>query len=116
MSDFWSYVFDSEYRQRADIEDLKRRGQAVQRRVRRGLRDLEERVEELELQVGSLALLCRALLSLLREQGTVDPEALAAAVDAIDLEDGVRDGLVTPERLRPREKPKAPAPRRRRRR
>ena len=68
----WEYLFDSEWKQRTDIEALR----AVQTKsgshIRRRAKELEKRVEWLEHEVGELALLCRSLLTLLREGGVVD--------------------------------------------
>jgi hypothetical protein len=61
----------------------------------------EERVEALEKSVGRLALISRALVATLERQGLVDAEVLQQVMDEIDAEDGVVDGMVTPEHLRP---------------
>ena len=61
-------------------------------------------------EVGELALLCRALVHVLGERGGLDPEALRAALERMDAEDGVIDGRVTPEDDRPKpQKPPATA-------
>lgn len=108
----WNYVFDSEYRQRSDIESLKASALAMSRRSRRGNRELRERVEALEDEVAELTLLCRTLLSVLRQSGAVDPAAFEATSRQIDAEDGVVDGKVREPAARP--KKRAPAARRRR--
>lgn len=64
-------------------------------------REVRDRIEALEDQVGELALLCRSLLAILVESGGVDPERFEAVLDRIDLEDGVRDGKVTEARPQP---------------
>ena len=110
----WKYVFDNEYLQRADIESIKSANQ------RRGLRQRQvgaraaRRLDELEEEVEELTLLCRTLLTVLRESGTVDPAAIAETMRKIDLEDGVVDGKVS-ERPKPKPQAKAPESRRRRR-
>ena len=98
--DFWSHMFDNDYRQRADIESLKRL--AKNRRAMRagGIQKIasnDQRIEQLEEQVGELALLCRALLTVLRETSAVDPEHLHRVMERIDAEDGVVDGKITPQ-------------------
>lgn len=110
----WNYVFDNEYRQRSDIEDLKRRSQVTGRSQTRKAKELDRRVDELEEEVGEITLVCRSLLTLLRQSGVVDPTAFEAVMADIDAEDGVIDGRVTPEDKRPksRKPPKAPARRR----
>ena len=118
----WSHVFDNEFRQRADIDALKQKNAGSLNSARRAARKskaLEGRVEELEGELGELTLLCRALLTLLRQEGVIDPAALEAVMTGIDAEDGVLDGKVTPERERPqapkaRKAPKAPRRRPRR--
>lgn len=100
--DFWDHLFDNEYKQRADIESLKRSSLARKRarmRDRQQAQDQQKRIEELEDQVGELALLCRSLLTVLREDGTVQPERFQEVVKRIDAEDGVIDGKITPEKL-----------------
>jgi hypothetical protein len=90
MSTIWDFVFDSEWRQRADIESLKQQANAVRMRMSRTSVHMEERVEHLEQQVSELALLSRALLAVLEKQGGVKPEALQeemrniAGQDALD--------------------------------
>jgi hypothetical protein len=99
--DFWDHLFDNEYKQRADIESLKRSSLARKRgrmRDRQQVQDLQQRIEELEDQVGELALLCRSLLTVLREDGTVQPERFQEVMHRMDAEDGVVDGKITPEK------------------
>ena len=94
----FDHLFDSEYKQRVDIESLKRGAQERRRarsRDRQQLDDQQKRIEELEDQVGELALLCRSLLTVLREDGTVEPERFQQVMEKIDAEDGVVDGKVT---------------------
>lgn len=97
--DFWDHLFDNEYKRRADIEALKRTArQRNQGRMRdfRKLDDQEKRVSQLEEQVGELGLLCRTLLTILRETEIVTPERLQQVMQQIDAEDGVEDGRITP--------------------
>ena len=70
--------------------------QSAAARQRQLATDLAKRIEVLEDQVGELALLCRSLLTVLREDGTVLPERLQAVMRQIDAEDGLVDGKVTP--------------------
>ena len=110
----WKYVFDNEYLQRADIESLKdanrrRRHRQTQSNARAG-----KRLEELEEDVEELTLLCRTLLTVLRESGTVDPAEIAETMRRIDLEDGVVDGKVS-DRQKPKPQARAPKSRRPRR-
>ena len=96
--DFWDYLFDNEYYQRADIQSLKKQSliwKQTQKRDRQQVNDQQKRIEELEDQVGQLALLCRSLLTVLREDGTVKPERLREVMDQIDAADGTVDGKIT---------------------
>lgn len=96
---FWSYVFDNEYRQRSDIEDLRERSRAQQassasrnRHNTAKVRNLEARVEELEEQIGSVQLMNRALLSLVRRRDDWDEDAFKTLIYDLDMEDGKLDG------------------------
>ena len=95
---FWDHLFDNDYRQRTDIEALRRKANTRNSATMRNRRDLEEhhqRIEKLEQHVGELALICRTLMTLLREQGTFSPEELQEVMNRIDLEDGVADGRIS---------------------
>ena len=98
----WKYFFDNELFQRMDIERLEQRSDLLRRQARRAHRQQEDRLDDLEQDFGELALLCRALVAVLKEKGGVDDEALHAALQRIDAEDGVIDGRVTHESERPR--------------
>ncbi len=104
----WKYVLDTEWSQRSDIEALKQRADETRRKLLKRSVKTAERLEELETQVGELALLCRSLLLVLRQKGTIDPDALERVMVGIDLEDGVLDHMVTPKSRRPGAK-KVPA-------
>ncbi len=98
--DLWNLLFDSEYKQRSDIESLKRMArqrQAMQQRDIQSAVDQQQRIAELENHVGELALLCRALLTILREDGTIQPERFQEVMQKIDAEDGHSDGMITPQ-------------------
>jgi hypothetical protein len=106
--DFWTHLFDSEYHQRADIESLQKAAR-VHRMKRfddlKKIESQENRIMQLEDRVGELALLCRSLLTVLRENGTVNPDKMMEAMIRIDAEDGVVDG-----KLNPPEPPEPPTP------
>ncbi|WP_182865721.1 hypothetical protein [Stieleria mannarensis] len=96
--DFWDHLFDNEYKRRADIEKLKRTARArrlARRRTADQIDSQEKRIEQLEDKVGELALLCRSLLTILRENGAVDPQRFQQIMTEIDAEDGVVDGKIT---------------------
>jgi hypothetical protein len=106
----WNYMFDNDMLQRMDLERLRMRAESASRQMRITRRAHDERIEALESEVGELALLCRALMGMLKEQGHFDAAAFNAALDKIDLEDGVRDGRVTPVSERPVPRPPPPPP------
>ncbi|MDF1660874.1 MAG: hypothetical protein P1V97_03835, partial [Planctomycetota bacterium] len=93
----WNYVFDNEYKQRYDIENLRQASNNARRRQSRTQRETKDRVSELEQEVGELALVCRTLLTVLRESGSIDEKRFQQVFKDIDAEDGVIDGRVTPE-------------------
>jgi hypothetical protein len=105
----WNYMFDSDMLQRMDLERLAERASFAEARIRRVARAHGERVEELEREVGEMALVLRALIGMLKEKGGFDAAAFNAAFEKIDAEDGVIDGRVTPEDQRPAP-PRPPAP------
>lgn len=99
--DFWDRLFDNEYKRRADIDSLRKtaRRQGIARyRDREQMDAQEQRIERLEEHVGELALLCRTLLTVLRENESIKPEHFEKVMNEIDAEDGVVDGMITPER------------------
>ena len=106
----WNYMFDNNVLQRMDLERLRSRAADAERQMRSARKAQGDRIEELEHDVGELALLCRALIGMLKEKGDYDPASFSAALDKIDMEDGVKDGRVTPERDRPAQRPSPPPP------
>lgn len=102
----WNHLFDSEWRQRSDIETLKSVSMRQSSKLRQQGRKAEQRLKDLEQEVGELSLICRGLLTLLEQQGTVDPQALQEVLHSIDAEDGVIDGRITPESAQPKLAPK----------
>ena len=98
----FNYLFDNEWRQRSDIEDLRersRRQQYVARREKRRasseIQALEYNVKELQEQVGELQLITRAMHQMLQSQNGWDESRFQKILVELDLEDGVRDGKVT---------------------
>lgn len=87
----FSYLFDTEFSQRSDINHLKRNSEALARKTHSRARKLEQRVEQLEDEVAGLSLFNRTLLALLIERGGIDAEAFAAKLRELDLEDGELD-------------------------
>jgi hypothetical protein len=76
----------------------RQRLQAVQqqRQEESRTRSLEQKVAQLEQDLGHAALTIEALLELLEQSGAVTREALAARIREVDARDGVADGRLTP--------------------
>ncbi len=88
----WDYVFDSEARQRDDINMLKNQSESYSRRYRRQTADMEARIRQLEHEVGVLALLSRSFIALLHKKNLWDAAEFRDICRRIDLEDGKEDG------------------------
>lgn len=93
------YLFDNELLQRMDIEDTRDRLD-LQRRLdhtsRKRLREnVEGRIDQLENDVGQMALFLRTLFRLLAEKGAVTRAEVLEAARAIDAQDGAADGKYT---------------------
>jgi len=82
------FMFDSEYRQRADIEHLKQAIADSAPDLRRVVMPLIERVDRLELT-------CKVLTELIVSKGVATPEELSIVAQQLDLEDGVEDGKLS---------------------
>jgi len=94
VADLWKHLFDSEWKQRDDIESVQSSVTSAMHdnvRLSRQLRAAEDKVERLELVV-------EALVTVLELRGGLDRQELALAIERIDLEDGVVDGRMGPDR------------------
>ncbi len=91
----FDYLFDNEWSQRSDIEELK--SQTADLAGARGVADATQkaRIKQLEEGVGELALLCKTLMRMLLEKGVCTGQEINALMKQLDLEDGVEDGRVT---------------------
>lgn len=90
--DFWSHLFDNDWRQRSDINDLQKRTQRAKTQLFRSQHELRAEVEQLQDQVAGICLFQRTLLSVLTERGLVSPEEFQKKMDQFDAEDGFLDG------------------------
>lgn len=95
----WDYVLTTGMHPRGEVDKL--REQSKKQHLRTSLRrrssnkkitDLNERVEELEEEVGSLQLISRALIALLKENKDWDEEKFKQIIYEFDMEDGQLDG------------------------
>jgi hypothetical protein len=98
---FWKYIFcfDSDLKQRADIDRLVQRSRRHQERAHhKRLQDIkkfsktEQRIHELEGQVGSLQMLSRCLLEILRKKPDWNEDEFKRTLNDMDMEDGIEDG------------------------
>ncbi len=94
----FNYIFDSDWSQRSDIEALKSQnaslvGRSRERRSKEAAN--EARVEELEQEVGELALLCKTMMQILLEKRVCTGQEFEALIADLDAADGVSDGKVT---------------------
>ena len=71
-----------------------------------------DRIESLEKGLGVATLLAQSLAEACIRKGVLKPNEIAAVVDELDLVDGVRDGMLNPEVVRPKS-PASEAKRRR---
>lgn len=96
---FFRYLFDSEWMQRADIDRLEERaGELEYRLLRSGQssRNLETDVSQLRREVSRMMLMLEAIQRTLADKNLCSREDLVRRMQAIDAEDGVVDGRVTP--------------------
>ena len=108
------YLFDSEWRQRSDIEKLKRRNRITVRSAARERGRGRRRVEKLEEEVAELTLVTSALLAHLRAQAGWDEAAFRERFQTLDLEDGELDGKLRKENRGEQQSRPKPVVRRRR--
>lgn len=71
------------------------------RTARKGRVQIRKQVDELEEDLGRIALLCRALAEVCIKKGVLTHNELAAMIGEVDLADGVQDGRLDPKKLRP---------------
>ena len=95
MDSVLNYMFDNDWIQRADIENLKssaRQMQSTEYRMRRKVLNDSQRIGDLEDQVAHLTLINEALLRMLEKKNAFGRDEFRALLVEIDLEDGVHDG------------------------
>jgi hypothetical protein len=90
----WDFIFDSEHKQRSDIEDLK----GVAGRVDASVDGLWEELTRAKRRVAKLELLTEGLIAYLQVKGVLNREELAVMVQRVDLSDGYEDGRIGPDR------------------
>lgn len=90
-----AFFFDSEYRQRRDIQWLKQQLTAA---------PSQAQTQAQAARIDQLELLCAALVELLVAKGVTNPAELRVLMQQVDLADGVEDGRksVSPREASPR--------------
>lgn len=92
------YMFDNDWIQRADIDNLQRNNMMLRSRVARD----GGRIRNLEEEIDHLTLINEALLRMLEKKGVILRDEFRALLVEVDLEDGVHDGkLSKPESASP---------------
>jgi hypothetical protein len=87
--------------QHLDIADNEKAIRTLREKQRDGATELERKASEiakLRQELGRQALAIQCLTRFLIDRGLVNAEELAAFADALDAEDGVRDGQITAAR------------------
>ena len=94
----FDYIFDSEWSQRSDIKALEEQISSLTSGLshkRFSEVEPEDRVTELEQEIGELALLTKTLMRMLLEKGVCTGKEIQDMMHQVDLEDGAADGRVT---------------------
>ena len=96
---FFRYLFDSHWMQRSDIDNLEERAGELEYRVLKGgqaSKNLETDMAHLRRDVSRMMLMLEAIQRTLADKGLCSREDLVRRMQAIDAEDGVVDGRMTP--------------------
>ena len=94
-------MFDNDFFRRDDIEELKKHNKSLSSRVIDSnilSKELQTRVRQLEEDLASLALFNQTLLRMVIEKEVCEAQEFINLLKMIDLEDGVADGKITPQR------------------
>ena len=107
--EFLDYLFDNEYKQRNDIEELKEQSFIVQnsmytdyKKIEKGTKKTDEeisklkkRIAELENNLGTMAMFVKTIKKLLEEKGLFNETEFIKLCKKIDLADGIADNKST---------------------
>lgn len=97
------FLFLGDLGQQFDLEDHRQELARVRRRLeetRTATTDWRRECQRLQRENDDLALYLTALIRLLASKNIVTPDEIRKLAQAIDEEDGVADGRITPERDR----------------
>jgi hypothetical protein len=95
---FFRYLFDNNWMQRADIDNLEERAGELEYRILQSgqsSRNLETDMAHLRRDVSRMMLMLEAIQRTLADKGLCSREDLVQRMQAIDAEDGLVDGKMT---------------------
>jgi len=80
---FWNYVFDNDFLQRQDIENLKTRQASSTHRQMLAQASERHRIHELESEMSGMVLYCQTAVALMIEKGLITREEFARRMNEI---------------------------------
>ena len=80
---FWNYVFDNEFLQRQDIENLKARLANSAHRTHLARSNELHRIQELESEMSGMVLYCQTAVALMIEKGLITREEFTKRMSEI---------------------------------
>ncbi len=95
------HMFDSHWMQRADINDLEERAEQLESRVmssKQKSANLEQDVSALRRDVSGVILMLETMQRVLADRGICSQEDFVKRMRALDAEDGIVDGKMSPPR------------------
>ena len=90
--DMWNFLLEGQSTQRKQLEDLKRQHANASEIFLQTDRKTAERLEQIEQQLGVLALYCRAAVELMIEKGVMTRDEFLVRMAQVDASDGSVDG------------------------
>jgi len=100
MSLFFRHLFDSNLSQRTDLERLDQKAERLEARIwseRSRSDDVRLEVRELRKDVARMLLTVETIQRVLADRGICSREDFIKRMRAIDAEDGIVDGRITPD-------------------
>jgi hypothetical protein len=90
--DMWNFLLEGQSSQRKALEELKRQQANASEVFLKTDHKTAERLEQIEQELGVLALYCRAAVELMIEKGLVTRDELLVRMAQVDASDGNVDG------------------------
>lgn len=91
----FDYVFDNDWFQRADINRLDEKAEAIEARIGQSsaqTQDLGQQIRELRKDVSRMLLLVETTHRILLDKRVCTPEEFTRMMKSVDAEDGLEDG------------------------